>query len=178
MSRTVNRTIRSRLLATFISGISVTALLAVFLAPGCQNTSGPPAGRNSFPTTAGTSQPTTALRIIVKDVRNRKGSLIFGVFTSSDGFPSDEKKSVAWSVRKADADSYVFTASLPPGVYGASVLHDENDNGKMDTGFGIPKEGYGVTNNPKPRFRAARFSESTFELPPDGKELTISLQYF
>ena len=109
---------------------------------------------------------------------NRKGSLIFGVFTSADGFPSEEKKSVAWEVKKADADSHIFTVKLPPGVYGVSVLHDENDNARMDTSFGIPKEGYGVTNNPKPKFRAAKFSESTFDLPAESKELTISLQYF
>ena len=35
------------------------------------------------------------------------------------------------------------------------VLHDENSNNKFDRIFvGIPKEGYGVTNNPKPAARA------------------------
>jgi uncharacterized protein (DUF2141 family) len=43
---------------------------------------------------------------------------------------------------------------------------------------GIPKEGYGVTNNPKPRFRAATFDEATFDLPAEGKTLSISVQYF
>jgi len=49
----------------------------------------------------------------------------------------------------------------------------------MDKGLGgIPLEGYGVTNNPKPRFRKATFAEATFTLPPDGADLTIAVQYF
>ena len=97
------------------------------------------------------------------------------VFTSADGFPTDSKKAVDWQIKPPDGDSVVFTAQLPPGVYGASVLHDENKNGKMDKDFaGIPKEGYGVTNNPKPSLRAATFKESTFTLPPEGAEMTIN----
>ena len=69
-------------------------------------------------------------------------------------------------------------AGLPPGRYGASVLHDENANGAMDTGaFGVPNEGYGVTNNPKPKFRAAKYAEAEFDLPADGRTLPISIQY-
>ena len=125
------------------------------------------------------TQATTQLTIHVTDLRNHKGQLIFGVFTSADGFPSVPAKSVNWQIKDADADTVTFTAALPPGVYGASVLHDENRNAKMDKNIaGIPLEGYGVTNNPKPGFRAATFKESTFTLPPEGATMTISLQYF
>ena len=126
------------------------------------------------------SQPAAApLTIKVTDLRNHKGQLIFGVFRTPDGFPTQQNKSVNWQVKPADADTVVFTASLPPGRYGASVLHDENKNGKMDKNLaGIPVEGYGVTNNPKPRFRSATFEESRFTLPAEGATLTISVQYF
>ena len=93
------------------------------------------------------------LTVKVVDVRNHKGDLIFGVFKTGDGFPKEKSKSVNWQV-KAAGDAVVFTAKLPPGRYGASVLHDENRNGQMDKdALGIPVEGYGVTNNPKPAMR-------------------------
>ena len=133
-----------------------------------------PAGATTYPTTG----PTASLTVRVIDLRNRKGHLVFGVFRAAAGFPSDKEKSVAWDTQTADADSIVFTTRLPPGVYSASILHDQNSNGKMDTRFGIPSEGYGVTNNPKPKFRAARFDEATFTLPPEGKTVEISVQYF
>jgi uncharacterized protein (DUF2141 family) len=131
-----------------------------------------------------TSEPATAsagavLTVTVKDLRNRKGDLIFGVFAQADGFPNVRAKSVYWEVKPADAPAVTFTTRLPPGRYAAGVLHDENRSGHMDTGLGgVPLEGYGVTDNPKPRFRKARFDEATFTLPPEGAEMTISLQYF
>jgi uncharacterized protein (DUF2141 family) len=131
-------------------------------------------------TTSPATTPVGApLTINIKDVRNKKGNLIFGVFRTADGFPTVESKSVYWEVRDAGADSRTFTTHLPPGRYGASVLHDENRSGDMDRGIGgIPLEGYGVTNNPKPLLRAATFKEATFDLPPQGATLTISMQYF
>ena len=127
------------------------------------------------------SRPAPAhLTVTVKDLRNRKGQLIFGVFKSADGFPRVEGKSVNWQVKKdIDAKTVTFTAHLPPGRYAASVLHDENRSGDMEKNpVGVPTEGYGVTNNPKPAFRDATFKEATFSLPPEGASMTISVQYF
>ena len=148
-----------------MSGLSPRVVLGFFLLSLC---SGGPA-----------APPTAKLTITVQDLRNHKGQLIFGVFKSADGFPTDSQKAVDWQIKAVDADRVVFAAELPPGVYGASVLHDENKNGKMDKNFvGAPVEGYGVTNNPKPALRAATFDESRFKLPPEGASLTISIQYF
>jgi uncharacterized protein (DUF2141 family) len=125
------------------------------------------------------SQPLAKLKIEVIDVRSKRGELIFGVFKSETGFPSKEKNSVNWQVKAADTNTVVFECELPPGKYSASVLHDENSNKDMDTNLvGIPTEGYGVTNNPKPKYRAATFKEALFELKPDGATLKISVQYF
>jgi uncharacterized protein (DUF2141 family) len=129
-------------------------------------------------TSPATAQSGAPLSVTIADLRNKKGVLIFGVFNQADGFPNKEKKSVYWEVRDANTTNLTFTCRLPPGKYAASVLHDENRSGEMDRGIGgLPLEGYGVTNNPKPRLRAATFNEATFDLPPEGKELTISVQY-
>jgi len=160
-------------------------IVAITLAGACAaSRSQPQSVGDSHARTATTSAPSTApadatLTVTVKDLRNRKGYLIFGVFTQADGFPNVQAKSVYWEVKPADAAAVAFTTHLPPGRYAAGVLHDENRNGDMDKGVGgIPLEGYGVTNNPKPRFRKARFDEATFDLPPEGAGLTIGLQYF
>jgi len=91
------------------------------------------------------------LTINVVDLRSHKGQLIFGVFDQPEGFPTDSTKSKNWQIKKINTDTVTFECELPPGVHGASVLHDENANGQMDTNaVGIPLEGYGVSNNPKP----------------------------
>jgi uncharacterized protein (DUF2141 family) len=145
---------------------------------------------STVPTTAPATAPSGAvLTVTINGLRNQKGDLIFGVFTQPDGFPNVQSKSFYWEVKPADAgagganadasNAVTFTMRLPPGRYAAGVLHDENRNGDMDKGIGgIPLEGYGVTNNPKPRLRKATFDEATFTLPPEGAAMTISLQYF
>ncbi|MCS7034708.1 MAG: DUF2141 domain-containing protein [Phycisphaerae bacterium] len=148
-------------------------LLASFLLTGGV----PPATNPSC--VASDDEQAATLTIHVIDLRNRKGTLLFQVFATEKGFPTDSRNAVCAHVRPADTDRVEFTCRLPPGQYAASVLHDENGNGQMDRNlFGIPREGYGVTNNPKPRFRAATFREALFNLPPEGASLTISLQYF
>ena len=75
--------------------------------------------------------------------------------------------------------AFVDLTGLPFGAYAIGCVHDENGDGTLNTNFlGIPKEGYGVSNNPKPKFGAATFEQGKFTLPPEGAELTISLQYF
>src|SRR5207302_4609669 len=132
------------------SGRAMLGLILVFAA-GCTkpraatvpaDSAGPPAtaqaaeaaaAKPSPPATApATRQSLAHLTVRVTGLRNHKGQLIFGVFTSADGFPNVDRKSVNWQVRDPDADSVTFEADLPPGVYGASVLHDENRNNQMD----------------------------------------------
>src|SRR5687768_8331423 len=132
---------------------SLSRLICVFcVATGCASARREPqAPRTHAPAPAPATAPATAsdgpapLTVTVKDLRNRRGQLVFGVFKSADGFPGVEKKSVNWQVRAIDAKTVTFTADLPPGKYAASVLHDENGSGEMDFSFNIPTEGYGVT---------------------------------
>jgi uncharacterized protein (DUF2141 family) len=133
----------------------------------------------SAPATAPATQPMATLTVRVTGLRNHKGQIIFGVFKSADGFPKEREKSIDWQVKAIDGGAVVFTVSLPPGKYAASALHDENMNNKMDMNWlGIPEEGYGVTDNPKPDYREARFDEAVFDLPAGGATMTISMQYF
>jgi uncharacterized protein (DUF2141 family) len=47
----------------------------------------------------------------------------------------------------------------------------------MDTNaVGIPREGYGVSNDPRPRFRAPRFSEAQVRITRDTT-LTLRMAY-
>ncbi len=57
-------------------------------------------------------------------------------------------------------------------------FHDENSNSLLDKKnlFGIPKEGYGFSNNIRPKFRGANFEESQFIVETDT-DLTINLGY-
>jgi len=67
---------------------------------------------------------------------------------------------------------------IPPGTYALAVIHDENMNGELDTKRrGIPKEGYGFSNDATALFGAPKFSAASFQYDGRNLELTIDLQY-
>lgn len=69
----------------------------------------------------------------------------------------------------------VTIAGLPEGIYAVAVIHDANDNHKLDTGFmGIPTEGWGNSNNPKV-WRKPYFSEVKVDVGPAPVPVLIHL---
>lgn len=65
-----------------------------------------------------------------------------------------------------------------PGTYAIAVYHDENDNGKFDRSWsGLPSEGFGVSNNPKPLLRAPTLGESAILVGSGHKGVNIDLRY-
>lgn len=64
---------------------------------------------------------------------------------------------------------------IKPGKYAVMVMHDENDNGKLDSNIlGIPKEGYGFSNNPRV-MRQPTFDESMIEIKDADVAITINV---
>jgi uncharacterized protein (DUF2141 family) len=62
----------------------------------------------------------------------------------------------------------VHIQRLEPGHYAVRFFHDKNSNSKLDTNFlGIPTEGYGFSNNAKPRFGPPSLADILFELHQD-----------
>jgi uncharacterized protein (DUF2141 family) len=127
-------------------------------------------------------KPTARLTVEVAGMRVDKGQLRLGIFDKAKGYPDKREAAVGWHSLPAkpegDAEACTFGLDLPPGKYAIIVLHDENENEKLDTGFmGKPEESIGYSNNPRPMFRAAKFSEAAFELPQEGKQIRIELQH-
>lgn len=124
---------------------------------------------------------TSKLTVQVAGVRNSKGQIAIALFHEGEGFPGD--KSRAFRTLQVRIDPQTLRAQvalndLPPGVYAVSVFHDENLNGQLDKNvFGIPKEGYGASNNPKRSMGPPKFAEAKFQLDQPEKVIEISLLY-
>jgi uncharacterized protein (DUF2141 family) len=67
---------------------------------------------------------------------------------------------------------------IPPGTYAMVVIHDENMNGKLDTNaLGIPREGYGFSNDAKKWLGTPAFSAASFLYDGQNVDLTMTLNY-
>jgi uncharacterized protein (DUF2141 family) len=65
--------------------------------------------------------------------------------------------------------------NLPSGTYAAVVLHDENENRKLDRSlFGLPKEQWGMSEDPRVHFSAPSFEQARFTLTQD-EEIHVML---
>jgi uncharacterized protein (DUF2141 family) len=73
----------------------------------------------------------------------------------------------------------IIGENFEPGEYALAVIHDENDNEKMDFNFfGIPKEPYGFSNNPGSRFKKPKYEATKITIGPEGKYVSIDLFYW
>ncbi len=66
---------------------------------------------------------------------------------------------------------------VPPGEYGVTLRHDENDNQKMDFNFfGAPVEQWGASNNPAPRMGRSLWKDVVFKHGEQSQTLKIKMQ--
>jgi uncharacterized protein (DUF2141 family) len=119
------------------------------------------------PLMAHTIRYDVGLSITITGLRNNKGYVLISLFSSSAGFPDKPEKAIRRAkITAGNKSSVCIFTGLPTGMYAVAILHDENGDQKMNTNFfGIPKEGYGFSNNVMgsmgpPSYRKASFSYS------------------
>ena len=119
------------------------------------------------------------LHIKITGIKKLKGQLGILVFENEDGFPSSPEKAIKDVLIPVTGEVIDYTfENLPFGEYAVSVMHDENENNKLDTNFlGIPKEGTGVSNNITSSLGAPKFKEARFELNQQRITKNIELNY-
>ena len=114
------------------------------------------------------------LTITIADIRESEGRLMIQVANSGKGFEFSEDSAAPPPVaisQLAEAGEMTFEVTLPPGIYGARVLHDLNGNGEMDSNFvGIPKEPWAFSNNATGRLGPAKWQDAKFEISGDTAE--------
>ncbi len=128
-----------------------------------------------------TTLPTSfgSITVHITGLKNLDGKLGVSLYNSKKGFPGKHEQAYASTLKKISSTSETaLFENLPYGTYAVSVMHDENNNGKLDTNFiGIPKEGVGVSNNPKIGMGGPKFKDSVFTLDTKALELTVAMKY-
>ena len=117
------------------------------------------------------------LTVTVEQVRNSKGEIRFSIFNVPSQFPQGnelDSKDVPAQLGLVTVHIY----NLTPGVYAIAVHHDENRDGEMNTNFiGLPKEGYGFSNNAKVNFSPPVFEAAAFNLGVGDKSIRLRVVY-
>jgi uncharacterized protein (DUF2141 family) len=111
-------------------------------------------------------------------LRNAKGQIIVCLATNPKTFPDCGKDPNAQkkAIPAGNGTSVRFS-NVMPGTYAIAVVHDENKNAKMDLTLFLPKEGWGLSRNPKMRMGKPKFSSSAFLVTDADLAFSVVMKY-
>lgn len=126
----------------------------------------------------GTTLSAQELTMRITGIKQGRGDIFIAVFNSEEGFPNDTKKAVEFlRATPIDGKAELTVKTLPPGRYAIAMFQDTNNDGILNTNFlGIPKEGYGVSNNAFNTFSSPTYKDASF-LYPQTTSLKMELKY-
>ncbi len=142
----------------------VVAAASVLLAPGA-SIADPPA--------------TAVLKVRISGLRSDGGQVGCTLYNSAKGFPTDASAALQrrWCPIEKGASTCAFDP-IPAGIYAVACFHDENKNGKLDTGLlGIPTEGTVVSNHAKGFMGPPSFDKARFTFAGVPSELQLKMGY-
>ncbi len=124
--------------------------------------------------------PDGVLEVVVVGLEHDGGQVGCSLFASSRGFPRDRARAVRGDlVRPRDRRAVCTFRDVAPGVYAVAVLHDEDADGKLDTGglFGAPTEGYGASNDAHSTFGPPEWQDARFRYGGRGATIRVRMRY-
>jgi uncharacterized protein (DUF2141 family) len=119
------------------------------------------------------------LTVELDGIKNKDGQVCLSLFDSSKGFPDREKNAFQKQcVPNTNAPLFVTFKNIPLGSYAVAVLHDANQDNKINSNFlGIPTEGFGFSGNPTIISGPPKFNESAVLVTGASTRIQIQLMY-
>ncbi|WP_299195922.1 DUF2141 domain-containing protein [uncultured Erythrobacter sp.] len=121
-----------------------------------------------------------SLTVTITDVRSSDGVVRACLTAMESTFPRCDRdpNSRSSTVRSGDTVTIRFD-DVAPGEYAIAVLHDENENGKIDRVLGMaPREGYGFSRDAPVRMAPPDWDDAVFEMGGSSRSMTIKMRYF
>jgi uncharacterized protein (DUF2141 family) len=108
-------------------------------------------------------EETFQITVRVSGLKSNEGKLLIALYNKENQFLKNGFKNASTKIT-SKRGRYVFKG-IPKGEYAISILHDKNNNNKMDTNFlGIPNESYGCSNNAKGFMGPPKYENAKFQL--------------
>jgi uncharacterized protein (DUF2141 family) len=119
------------------------------------------------------------LRVRVVGLRNDNGDVCCSLFSSAEDFPANgDLLAQTVTAPITDRTAVCEFSAIAPGTYAVVLFHDENSNGKFDRNWlGLPKEGYGFSNDAPTRWHAPRFDAASFPFTGGISEILVHIRY-
>ena len=104
----------------------------------------------------------SSLTVEIVNLKSNKGVVLVDLLDENEETAMDKKSKIT------DNTCTIVFKDLEDGTYAIRYFHDENNNDELDTNFiGIPKEGFGFSNDAFGKFGPKKFKEWLFEISGD-----------
>lgn len=119
------------------------------------------------------------ITVVVDGVQSSQGNILIAACRNNDEFKQKARPELGARV-PAVVPSTRAVLKLPVGEYAISIVHDANNNGKIDQNMiGIPKEMYGISNNKYSKIGAQPpFKEAVVSVTTEPQTIHIKLRKF
>ena len=116
------------------------------------------------------------VNIVIQGVEHDRGLIDVRIYLDAETWLQEDQAAEHIIVPATKDEVVVPLKSFQGGTLAAVVYHDENGDGKMNTGlFWQPKEGFAFSNQYTPK-GPPRFSKAAVDIP-NGKDLLVQLKY-
>ena len=103
------------------------------------------------------------IEVEINEVKDDVGTIIVGLFSDEATFL--KKQFIGKTVKATQGKLVVIFDQVPSGTYAISIIHDSNSNGELDSNlFGIPKEGFGFSNDAMGMFGPPSFEKAKLDV--------------
>lgn len=117
------------------------------------------------------------VEVIITGIRNSEGQMVLGVFRDDESFRKEQSYlELRYSKKDVSTGEMKVQFTIPPGIYGISILDDETGNGIMEFNFlGMPKEGFGFSDYYHTGLTLPRFDAFKFDLE-EGQKKSVNIR--
>lgn len=123
---------------------------------------------------------TRQVQVTISGVKTDKGQLVLNIFKDQATYEREQPaKKIQVDKKKLVKGVTVVSIPLEPGVYGITLLDDENSNGDMDRNvLKMPKEGFGFSNFYLEKMRRPTFEDFKIEVKVNNdNKVVIKVKY-
>ncbi len=120
------------------------------------------------------------LTLQINNIKSDDGNIRIHIYNlaTREFFPKKTENCFLLRVENLIDKSCIVKIPLPSDTYCLSVHHDENANISMDTNFfGLPTEGWGISNNVRLLMRLPKFDECSFQVTEKDTTISVNMRY-
>ncbi len=121
---------------------------------------------------------TGTIEVECVDLRYDQGEVVIALYDRAESFPRENGvRAGAYSAIEGRRARCRFEG-IPAGRYAVAAFHDEDGDRKLRTVLGIPREGYGFSNDARPgTFGPPKFAAAAFDFDGTTTRVTVRIHY-